>query len=99
MDIAFLALIAAVVAAGVLSAAVRAWSILSRLYSLEDRVNIVEGTLQREVKTRAAGVRWSKRDAEQAILEAALENPKPQSALPWWAAAAKQFPRSVAPKG
>lgn len=99
MDIGFLAAIAAVVAAGTLSALIRGWSLLARLYTLEDRLNIVEGVQTREVKNRAAGVRWTKRDAEQAVLEAALEAPKPQTTLPWWAVAAQKHPRTFTSKG
>jgi len=99
MEYVYVGVICAAIAGSVLGALVRGWSILSRLYSLEDRLNIVEGTLSREVKVRAANGRWNKRDAEDAILAAALEKPDRsasvtgQAPLPWWAMAAKKHPR------
>jgi hypothetical protein len=93
MEYAYLLSIAAVVAGGVFGALARSWSILARLYSLEDRCNLLEGTLSREVKVRAANGRWGKRDQEDAILAAALDKPAPHAVLPWWTAAAQKHPR------
>lgn len=86
MDFALLLSVSAVVGGGVLGALVRAWSIHSRLYSLEDRVNVAEGILTREVKTRAATERWSKPTKnEQSILEAMVIQPAGQIKKPkWW---------------
>jgi hypothetical protein len=52
------------IAAGTLGGVIRGWSILSRLYSLEDRVAVAEGTLLREVKTRAGQERWKRPDKD-----------------------------------
>lgn len=86
MDLALVVLIAAALGGGVIGALVRAWSIHSRLYALEDRLLVVEGVSQREVKIRAATERWKKSDKDDALLTtlqtAAQLQPKLQ--LPWW---------------
>ena len=85
MDLAFVLLIVAAVAAGVAGAVARTWSIHSRLYSLEDRVAIVEGVTQREVKVRAATERWKRPTKDEERIEAALATlPPPQAPKNWW---------------
>lgn len=85
MEYAYILVIVAAIAVGVVSAVVRTWAIHSRLYSLEDRVNVVEGVQSREVKIRAAETRWKKPSADEAAITAALATPPPQPAkTPWW---------------
>lgn len=85
MEIATLLLISGSVAVGVVAAVVRTWSLHRRAYSLEDRMAVVEGILQREVKTRAAQERWRKPDKDQELLET-MRNQKvqPTRQLNWW---------------
>lgn len=85
METALLVAIALCIAAGVTGALIRSWSILSRLYSLEDRVGIIEGTVTREVKVRAAAERWKKPSKDEAAIVAALEAPpEPKIQKAWW---------------
>lgn len=85
MEYGLLLLIALALGGGVLGAVLRGWSILSRLYSLEDRISIVEGNLTREVKIRAGVERWRRPKGDELAVEAALQNPAPQKApSPWW---------------
>ena len=79
-------LIAGAVGAGVLGAVVRSWSISTSLYSLNDRVALVEGILQREVKVRAGQARQSKQTPEELQVLAALANPPQpkEKKTPWW---------------
>lgn len=86
MDYAVILLIVGSVAAGVVSAIVTTWSLRARVFSLEDRLAIVEGVLQREVKVRAATERWKKPSAADEAA-ALLLNPNVQPAprkLNWW---------------
>jgi len=85
MEIAYFLLISAMVAAGVVGAVARTWTIHSRLYSLEDRVGLIEGIVQREVKVRAAQERW-KRPAkdEERLVEALSALPPPTPPRNWW---------------
>jgi hypothetical protein len=82
MDYALLLGILACIAVGVVSAVVRTWSLHQRTYSLEDRVAILEGTLTREVKTRAAQARVSKPDKDLELLSAV--NQAPVAKKNWW---------------
>lgn len=85
MDFALVLLIAGSVAAGVLGAVARGWSIHSRLYSLEDRLAVVEGTVSREVKVRAATARWQKPSKDEELVAAALAKPHaPEHKANWW---------------
>jgi len=85
MEYAFVLLLVASAAVGVVTAFVRTWSIHSRTYSLEDRVNVLEGVQNREVKIRAAETRWKKPSADEALISAALANPVPtKSKAAWW---------------
>ena len=69
-------------AAGVVGGVVHTWSLRARTYSLEDRVAILEGTLQREVKTRAGQERWKKPDKDLELLNAV--NASPSRRPNWW---------------
>jgi hypothetical protein len=87
MDYAFILLIVAAIATGVVAAVVNTWSLRARTYSVEERLGLVEGTLVREVKTRAAQERWKKPTADEAAIEAALTTPQPsqpQKPKNWW---------------
>jgi len=84
MEYAFLLLITAAVAVGVVSAVVRTWSLHSRTYSLEDRVAVLEGTMTREVKSRAAQARWTKPDKDEALMEQLLAAKTPAARQNWW---------------
>lgn len=75
-------------AAGTLGGVIRGWSVLSRLYSAEDRLAVVEGTLLREVKTRAGLERGKNlnKDVHQVdaqILKQAAQTP-PAAPAPFW---------------
>jgi hypothetical protein len=86
MDYATILLLVAAVAVGVVSAVVRTWAIHARLYSLEDRLSVVEGVTTREVKIRAAQSRPPRYDRDEAALKE-LSNLRPESAKytgPWW---------------
>lgn len=60
---------------GALGSIAGTWTIHGRLYSLEDRLNLVEGSLLREVKSRAATARWQKVNQDEEAIAAALANP------------------------
>ncbi len=94
MELATYLLIAAAVAAGVVGAVARVWSIHSRLYSLEDRLSLVEGILTREVKVRAATERWKRPSRDEERIAEALANlpPPPTQKKNWWEV---DLPRSV----
>lgn len=81
-----LLLIASVIAGGILGAVARAWSLHARLYSLQDRLNVLEGVQNREVKIRAAGERFKRPSKEEAAIEAALLHAPgpPAKEVPWW---------------
>jgi hypothetical protein len=85
MDFVYILVLVAAVAVGVTSAVARTWALHSRTYSLEDRVGILEGIQQREVKIRAAETRWRKPSADEAAIAAAIANPpEPKSKVPWY---------------
>jgi hypothetical protein len=86
MEYALILLFVAAIAVGVVSAVVKTWSFHTRLYSLEDRLTVVEGVQQREVKVRAATERWKKEPKDDAAIEAALLAPAPakQRKLNYW---------------
>lgn len=88
MDIGILLLISGCVAVGVVAAVLKTWMLHRRTYSLEDRMALLEGILQREVKTRAAQARWQKPDKDEALLAAMQAQPaRPRN---WWEVAVKQ---------
>jgi hypothetical protein len=89
---ALILLLTCCMAAGVVGGVVHTWSLRARTYSLEDRVAIVEGTLSREVKTRAGQERWRKPTKDEEAVALALANPPQPQAKNWWEVA---LPRSV----
>lgn len=79
-------LITAGVAAGVVAAVVHTWSLRALAFSLSTRLDVVEGTLSREVKARAGQERWkqpAKLEAELAATIAATSI-KTQPKKNWW---------------
>lgn len=82
VEYAVLLLIAAVIAVGVVAAVVTTWGLRARLYSLEERMELVEGGLLRETKARAGAERWKKPDKDAAIL-AELQT-APAKRRNWW---------------
>lgn len=85
MEYAVLLTIVGAVAVGVVAAVARTWSLHSRLYSLEDRLAVLESVQQREVKIRASAERWNKPKAEDLAIAAALQaQPAPAQKLPWY---------------
>lgn len=84
-EIALFVLIVVALTASVLGGVVRGWSILSRLYSLEDRIAVAEGTLLREVKTRAGQERWKRPDKDVMQVDMQLLKPAPPAPpVPFW---------------
>ena len=77
-------LIVACVAVGSVAGVIRTWSLHSRLYSLEDRLAIVEGNLTREVKARAGQERWKKPDKDLELLSKMQAPPEPTKRMNWW---------------
>lgn len=85
MDYGIILLFVSAVATGVVSAVVKTWAFHTRLYSLEDTVNVMHGNLQREVKIRASQERWKKPSLEEALVTEALATPPARkSKLPWF---------------
>jgi len=79
-------LLAGCLSAGVVAAVVHTWSLRALSYSLETRLTLVEGTLNREVKARAGQERWKKPAKDVEALEALLKNAnaQPAQAVPYW---------------
>jgi hypothetical protein len=84
LEVAIFLLFSAALAASVLGGVIRGWSILSRLYSLEDRVAVVEGTLLREVKTRAGLERGKNLARNVHEIDPKILEQKPAVTQPWW---------------
>jgi hypothetical protein len=84
IEAATILLIVSCIAVGVTAAVVTTWSLRARIYSLEDRVNIVEGVTTREVKIRAAAERFRKPTKDEELVAAALANPQPVQPVPYW---------------
>ena len=84
IEFATILLIVSCIAAGVTASIVTTWTLRASLYSLDTRVSIVEGTLTREVKARAGQERWRKPTKDEELVAAALANPAPQPAMPWY---------------
>jgi len=79
-------LIVSGIAVGVVSAVIRTWSLHARLYSLEDRISVVEGVTTREVKIRAAQARHAKPSKDEELAQSLL-SPQTQPVtkkLNWW---------------
>jgi Flp pilus assembly protein TadB len=74
----------ACLAAGVVAGVVHTWSLRARTYSLEDRVDRIEGNLSREVKARAGQERWKKPDKDTELFKAMAAQPSPNRTLNWW---------------
>lgn len=72
MSVEYLVLSTVCLALGFLGSLASKWSLQTKLYSLEDRLSLVEGSLLRETKSRAATARWQKQSVEEAAIEAAL---------------------------
>lgn len=85
MEYALYLLIAGGLGVSTAAALVRTWSLHSRLYSLEDRCNVLEGTVQREVKIRAAAERWKRSDRDIEMVASAVGGGADSSPkIPWW---------------
>jgi len=84
-SVAGILLIVACVAAGVTGAVLRTWALHSRLYSVEDRIAVLEGVTQREVKIRAGQARQARPDKDVALLQALQTTPGPiERKANWW---------------
>jgi hypothetical protein len=83
------------IAAGVVAAVVHTWSLRALAFSLSTRLDVVEGTLSREVKARAGQERWKQPAKLDQELQAALAAVKttPAKKLNWWER--PDLPRSV----
>lgn len=79
---ALILLIVSCIAAGVVAGVVHTWSLRARTYSLEDRVDRMEGNLSREVKARAGQERWKKPDKDIELLAKAAQQPERRKN--WW---------------
>lgn len=80
-------LVTCCMAAGIVGGVVHTWKLRAVSYSLDTRLAIVEGLLQREVKARAGQERWKKpsRDEEALALAATLAaHNAPQAPKNWW---------------
>ncbi len=85
MELATFLLLVAAVAVGVVSAVARTWSLHARLYSLEDRVSVLEGVTQREVKIRAAETRLRRPSKDEELIAAKLSEAQPiERKKAWW---------------
>ena len=86
LDYAVVLLVAMALAVGVTGAVVRTWSLHRRVYSLEDRLEVIEGVQTREVKIRAAQSRPPKRDMDDALMQqlAALPQGAGTRKQNWW---------------
>lgn len=81
---AFILLITGCLAAGIVAGVVHTWSLRARTYSLEDRVDRIEGNLSREVKARAGQERWKKPDKDLELIRQA-QSIAPVGRKPnWW---------------
>lgn len=94
LDFAIILLFLACIAVGVVSAVVKTWSLRADLLDVQDRLNVLEGVTQREVKIRAANSRKGLVDQDSALLQSLQKPPEqPQKRLNWWETG---LPRSVA---
>lgn len=87
MELVVLLAVSIGIAGGVCGALLRTWSLHSRVYSLEDRVAVIEGNLTREVKTRAAMERHKSKgpDIEELkLLGQAAQGAAPAKRYNWW---------------
>lgn len=79
-------------AAGVVAGVVHTWSLRARTYSLEDRVDRMEGNLSREVKARAGQERWKKPDKDAELMASLTKQNVTAHKPNWWETG---LPRSV----
>jgi len=79
-------LLASCIAAGVVAAVVHTWSLRALLYSIDTRLVVVEGLLQREVKARAGQERWKKPAKDEELVKELLKQTVQPPAYkgPWW---------------
>lgn len=71
-------------AGGVVAGVVHTWSLRARTYTLEDRVDRIEGNLSREVKARAGQERWKKPDHDAATMALLQQSAVPARKPNWW---------------
>lgn len=83
MEYALLLTILGAVAVGTTSAVVTTWRLRVTLLELSDRVNVLEGITNREVKVRAAAERWKKPDKDLELLQAMAQQ-VPGTKKNWW---------------
>lgn len=83
MEYAILLTILGAMAVGVTSAVVTTWRLRVTLLELSDRVNVLEGITNREVKVRAAAARWAKPDKDVELLQAMTQQ-APVHKKNWW---------------
>jgi len=82
-------IVSSVIAGGVLGAVLRAWSLSTRIHSLEVAVGALQGQVTRYVKTVAALERWGGKSRAVAEAQELLEAKKDQMPLvtepkAWW---------------
>lgn len=68
MEIASILLIVACIGAGVAGAVGSTWNLRIKSYSLDHRLTLIEGIVQREVKVRAAQERWKAPKTDDALV-------------------------------
>jgi hypothetical protein len=83
METAFLLLCAGVVGAGIVGATIRTWSILARLYAMENQVAVLERTMTSYVKRESALSKGSRRNVEEELLEK-IKKEIPTQPQPWF---------------
>ena len=83
VDYAILLVVTAGIAVGVVSSVVRTWALHRRVYSLEDRMGVLEGVQTREVKIRAAQARAPNSQADHALYNQ-LSSAPPMKKKNWW---------------
>ena len=84
MEIATILLLVACVAAGVAGAVGSTWNLRTKTYSLEHRLTLVEGILQREVKVRAATERWKPSNRSDELLKVTQDLVAQTKPKMWW---------------
>jgi hypothetical protein len=87
MEFATILLIVCSICVGVVSAIVATWRLRVDLYSLRDRLSVVEGIQTREVKIRAGESRGKRVNADEALVLAGIERqaqPQPGRVRNWW---------------
>lgn len=91
---ALVLLISGCVAVASCAAVIHTWTLRARLLEQEYRLDIIEGTLQREVKARAGAERWKKPAKDEELVKELLgKAAAPARPLNWWER--PELPRSV----